>query len=225
MISDEHPFGDKAYVTPRKGSFLQKALSEITNDYGIEGHAVAKDARTRNNPAGASKGKIYVSEAIDEDTLKTFVPHETTHIMKQYGFTPYLNYIESTPEALDMHHDTFTRLFDLVKQHTGIDYFNIEESQLTAFYDELHCIVYGLSKGGITEDADFDYGWIPSAFKDFDSYINELEALHEQFKKNNAPKQEVTTNVEEAGTVLPHRSDLQGVQAEVASVEKSERSI
>ena len=43
-----------------------------------------------------------------------------------------------------------------------------------------------------------------------DNDDNELAAIHEQFKKENAPKQEVKANGEEAGTVLSHRSDGQG---------------
>jgi len=217
IVSDEHPFGDKAYVAPATGSYLQKAQSEITNDYGTECYVVAKGAWTREDPAGASRGKIYVSEAIDEDTLKTFVPHETTHIMKQRGFAPYLDYIESTPEVLNMHSDNFARLMDLVKEHTDIDYFNIDETnetQLTDFYDELNCIVYGLSKGGIIEDADFEFGWVPEAFNDFEAYINELAAIHEQFKKENAPIKEANTNgaenVDNEGAVFGSDTDRQG---------------
>ena len=182
IISDEHPFGDKAYVTPEAGSYLQKAQSEISNDYGVACYVINKEAWRLAAPAAARKGKIFVSEAIDEDTLKTFVSHETTHVMKQNGFKLYLDFIERTFDSLNMKAEAFKKLIAMVESHRKIEFLNMDEKQSVDFYDELNAIVYGLSKGGIIGDEDFDFNWVPDAFNDFEAYINELTGIHDQYK-------------------------------------------
>ncbi|MBP3554450.1 MAG: strawberry notch family protein [Clostridia bacterium] len=196
IISVEHPFGDKAYVTPEVGSYLQKAQSELSDDYGVPCYIVNKDAWTREAYASTHKGRVFVSEAIDEDTLKTFVSHEATHFMKQYGFAPYLGFIEATSDSLNFDFKSTRKIADLVKKHIAKKLSNKEDTDITdmtdedrfIFYDELNAFVYGLAKGGIIGNEDFDYDWVKDAFLDFDGYIGELSEIHERFKAEHGKK-------------------------------------
>ena len=201
IISYEHPFGDKAYVTPEEGSYLQKAQLESYNDYGIPCYVVNKDAWTRKALATTLNKTIFVSESIDEDTLNTFVAHESTHAIKNYGFMPYIDFIETTSDSLNFASESTRKLTDLVKEHIAKKLSKKEATDITdmtdedgfIFYDELNAFVYGLSKGGIIGNEDFDYDWVKDAFHDFSSYITELSDIHEQFKKANKPASDFET--------------------------------
>jgi len=205
IISNEHPFGDKAYVKPEEGSYLQKVQSELADDYGVPCYVIHKDAWTKEDPATTHKERVFVSEAIDEDTLKTVVSHESTHAMKQHGFKPYLDFIEFTPDSLNFGAKSTRKLTDLVKEHVAkklskkkdTDIMDMTDEDRSIFYDELNAFVYGLAKGGIIDNEDYDYDWVKwarDAFHDYDEYIKELSAIHEQFKaerKNFSNKGEI----------------------------------
>ena len=202
------------HITPAKGSELHKAQRDFAEQYGVECHIIKADAWKREDPATTYNGKVYVSESINEDTLSTLVPHEGTHTMKQRNFQPYMEFIDSTPDKLGLQTNEFDRLSDKVSKHRKIDIFDMTEKERTDFYDELNSFVYGLYKSGLIDDAELELGWIPEAFNDFDSYINELAAIHEQFKKENAPIKEANTNgtenVDNEGAVLGSDTDRQG---------------
>ena len=201
------------HITPAKGSELHKAQRDFAEQYGVECHIIKADAWKREDPATTYNGKVYVSESINEDTLLTLVPHEGTHTMKQRNFQPYMEFIDSTPDKLGLQTNEFDRLSDKVSKHRKIDIFDMTEKERTDFYDELNSFVYGLYKSGLIDDSELEFGWVREAFNDFDSYINELAAIHEQFKKENAPKKEANTNGENAdnrSTVQQPQPDRQG---------------
>ena len=177
------------HITPAKGSELHKAQQSFANEYGVECYVIKSSAWQRDALATTHGGNVYVSESIEVDDLTTLVPHEGTHIMKQRGFLPYMEFIERTPESLIFTTDETNALFDEVSGHRKFDIFDMTEEQRKDFFDEFNSYVYGLYKSGIIENPEFDYGTVPNAFNDFAAYINELEAIHEQFKKENAPKQ------------------------------------
>jgi N12 class adenine-specific DNA methylase len=184
------------HIAPAKGSELQKAQQAFAEEYGVECYIIKAEAWKRKNLATTHNGKVYVSESIDADTLLTLVPHEGTHTMKQRGFQPYMDFVEGTPDNLLMQADETRKLFEEVSEHRIIDIFDMTEEERTNLYDELNSFVYGLYKSGIIDNADFDYGWVKDAFNDFDAYVNELSAIHEQFKKENAPKQAAAPEVD-----------------------------
>jgi len=189
-IDDDSWLTDTAnHIAPAKGSELQKAQQAFAEEYGVECYVIKASAWQRESQATTHGGKVYVSESIDADTLATLVPHEGTHTMKQHGFQPYLDFIEGTPDNLNIQADETEDLYNEVAGHRKIDIFDMTKEEFINFYDELNSFVYGIAKSGIIENPDFDYGWVKGAFNDFDAYINELEAIHEQFKKENAPKQ------------------------------------
>jgi hypothetical protein len=165
----------------------------------MECHVLKATAWKYENFACAYNGKIYVSENIDEDTLKTLVPHESTHVMQQKDFMPYRDFIDNAPQLIDYTTESAKKLFDLISDHIGFDVFDTDDiSLIRKYYDELNATIYGIQQGGLIYDKEFDYEWIPGAFYDFEAYIRELSDIHEQFKAEiHKEKKEVTEYAEQ----------------------------
>lgn len=195
------------YISPKKGSPLYEVQRILTEEYATECHILKATAWKNENFACAYNGKIYISENIDEDTLKSLVPHESTHIMKQKDFMPYRDFIDNSPQLIDYTTDGARKLFDLISDHMGYDVFETEDvSLIRKYYDELNAVVYGIQQGGLVYDKEFDYEWIPGAFHDFDAYITELSDIHEQYKaeikaKKDVPEETATQKPDKKGRV------------------------
>ncbi len=175
------------YITPDKNSDLYNLQAKCSNDYGIECHVVRKEAWLTDffgdSPACSYKGKIYVPENIDTEDVIDVLPHETTHIMLQLKFKPYMDFLDSTPDMLNFKEEKIESLKSIIEEHLGINFFDMNDFQRNRFYDEINAFVYGLFEGGALSNTEYDYGeWIPSVFNDFESYTRELSAIHEQFK-------------------------------------------
>ena len=189
---EQRPFSKDDYIIPEKGSSLHDVQKSFA-DYGIECHIVKASAWVRKNPAHTHNGIVYISDGIDANTLATAVPHEMTHVMKQNSFQPYLDFINKTPDLLNIQTDNWAKLMKTVSNHRGIDIFELDDVQLTNLYDEMNSTVYGMAKGGILDNSTFDYGeWVPGAFFDFDGYIREMDSIHAQYKKQYGTAKTVT---------------------------------
>lgn len=182
LRTEIEPFLDEDYVTPEQSSELYKVQHEITEEYGIECHIVKRTAWNRENPATTYYGKIYLSEDIELGDLSEVASHETTHGMKHKNFKRYLEFIERTADMLKINSQECNDLMCAISEHLGIDILVMNETQLVRFYDELNATIYGLYKGGVMDDPNFNTKWIVNAFYDFDAYIRELDSIHEQFK-------------------------------------------
>ena len=75
-------FDRSNYISPPKNTPLYGAQKTLIEEYGIECYVLKASAWKRKNPACAYEEKIYVSEDINEYTLKTLVSHESTHVMR-----------------------------------------------------------------------------------------------------------------------------------------------
>ena len=184
------------YIVPEKNSLLYEVQKSITEEYGMECHILKASAWKRQNPACAYNGKIFISEAIDEYTLATVVSHEMTHVMKHKDFEPYLDFIEGTPDLINLASKETDRLFTIISGHRNIDILSMDDRQRRDFYDELNAMVFGFKQGGFINNKEFDLEWVPNAFYDFDAYIQELSELHEKFKKENKTISEADTTTE-----------------------------
>ena len=186
------------YIVPKKSSPLYEAQRILTEEYEMECHVLKATAWKNENFACAYNGKIYVSENIDEDTLKSLVPHESTHVMKQKDFMPYRDFIDNAPQLIDYTTESAQKLFDLISDHIGFDVFDTDDiSLIRKYYDELNATIYGIQQGGLIYDKEFDYEWIPGAFHDFDAYIRELSDIHEQYKAEIRAKKSESATVED----------------------------
>ena len=214
VTSKKELFESGDFVKPEEGTALYDLQKKALEEYGLKLHIIKASAWSRENPAFAFRGDIYVAENIEEDMLNEVIPHEATHAMRLLKFKPYLDFVERTPDMLNFLSEDTNRLVIMIQEHVGVDFFDMTDHQRTKFYDELNSSVYGFEKGGVLANSEYDYEWIPKAFHDFDAYINELSSIHDQFKAERTHKEgETHVNTENADngrSVLEPDTDGQG---------------
>lgn len=194
-----------------KEHLLYEPQQKLINEYGIECYIIKERSWHRSSPAGTYKGKVYMSESFSGNLLATVVPHEATHAMKQLNYQPYLDLIDRLPDMLDMSAEATEDMFNWIAGHCGFDFLAMSRSEGMHFYDEMNAAIYGFYKTSMWE-SDGYAEWLPNAFYDFDSYIAELEAIHEQFKKDVQARK-----VESYKQVDSTTSDVQQAKSDQAS--------
>lgn len=176
-------------VEPGKGS-VAYTEQQTAADYGVPSFVVADAAWAKNKgntPAFSAGGQIYFRETMPEQNRGMYATHEITHVMKQVGYTPYLDFVSKTPDMLDMSTLEARILLEHTAKHRGIDPFNtsLSETDRLNLYDELNATLYGHissgNMGGLNEI-------LNTAFYDFSTYTKELNELHERFKSDNQKK-------------------------------------
>ncbi|WP_455722988.1 hypothetical protein [Dysosmobacter welbionis] len=169
-------------VEPAKGS-VAYTEQQTAVDYGVPSFVVADAAWAENKggtPAFSAGGQIYFRETMPEKNRGMFAPHEITHVMRQVGYKPYLDFVERTPTMLNMS-DQMTRvLLDHVAEHQHTTMENADPARL---YDEFNATMYGHIAAGKADM--FVDGPAAHVFHDFDAYARELGELHERFKADN----------------------------------------
>ena len=116
LTASNEDFGIHDYVEVDKNTDLGRIQQTLEHN-GIECRVVRRDAWKRAAPAYAHNGRVYISQAIDKETLPTVVSHETTHVMKQRGFQQYLKYVEDVPDMLLMGEKEAWKLLDIAAKH------------------------------------------------------------------------------------------------------------
>lgn len=167
-------------IAPKRGTAAYRVQQEATA-YGIPSFVVSDtvwEANKGSTPAFSAGGQIYLRETMPEEYVDTFVPHEATHVMKQAGYQPYLEFLSRTPDMVDRSMMSMQRLLSGVAKHRDIDLFNLKADEITILYDELNATVYGAIAAGDAGVLEL----IQDGFLDFDSYAAELTAIHEGFK-------------------------------------------
>ena len=176
-------------VEPPQGSVAYTEQQTAAN-YGVPSFVVDDAAWAKNKgnaPAFSSGGQIYFRETMPEKNRGMYATHEITHVMKQVGYTPYLDFVSKTPDMLDMSTLEARILLEHTAKHRGIDPFNtsLSETDRLNLYDELNATLYGHissgNMGGLNEI-------LNTAFYDFSAYTKELNELHERFKADNQKK-------------------------------------
>ena len=134
--------------------------------------------------------------------------------MKQQNFRPYIDFISHTPDALNLRSATIERLLGMIVKHKNIDPFNATSHQLFSFYDELNATVYGLRKSGVLDSNEFDFReYIPGAFHDFSSYIQEMERIHEEFRNRRNTSSETLEADGEVDALMRLANEVAGVSS------------
>lgn len=169
-------------VEPAKGS-VAYTEQRTAVDYGVPSFVVADAAWAKNKgstPAFSADGQIFFRETLPEKNRGMFAPHEVTHVMRQVGYKPYLDFVERTPTMLNMS-DGMTRvLLNHVAEHQHTTLENADPARL---YDEFNATMYGHIAVGKADM--FVDGPAAHVFHDFDAYAKELGELHERFKAAN----------------------------------------
>ena len=202
-------------VEPAKGS-VAYAEQRTAVDYGVPSFVVADAAWAKNKgstPAFSADGQIFFRETLPEKNRGMFAPHEVTHVMRQVGYKPYLDFVERTPTMLNMS-DGMTRvLLNHVAEHQHTTLENADPARL---YDEFNATMYGHIAVGKADM--FVDGPAAHAFHDFDAYAKELGELHERFKADNQKetKFSLKTPVEETDKLLAlHNKDENSILAAI----------
>lgn len=172
-------------VEPGKGSVAYEEQQAAVN-YGVPSFVVADAVWVKNKgntPAFSSGGQIFFRETLPEQNRGMITPHEVTHVMKQVGYKPYLDFVERTPEMLNMSDPVTRILLDHVAKHRRT---TIENADPLRLYDEFNATIYGHIATGQTEM--FTDGIGIHVFHDFAAYAKELNELHERFKADNQKK-------------------------------------
>lgn len=181
-------------VEPSQGS-VAYTEQQTAADYGVPSFVVADAAWVKNKgnaPAFSAGGQIYFRETMPEQNRGMYATHEITHVMKQVGYTPYLDFVSKTPDMLDMSTLEARILLEHTAKHRGIDPLNtsLSETERLNLYDELNATLYGHissgNMGGLNEI-------LNTAFYDFSAYTKELNELHERFKADNQKKAQEKT--------------------------------
>ena len=206
-------------VEPAKGS-VAYTEQRTAMDYGVPSFVVADAAWAKNKgstPAFSADGQIFFRETMPEENRGMFATHEITHVMKQMGYTPYLDFVNKTPDMLDMSTLEARILLEHSAKHRGIDLLDtaLSEADQLKVYDELNATLYGhISSGkmdGLNEV-------LHKAFHDFDAYAAELRGLHERFKADNQKetKFSLKSPVEETRDLLAlHNKDENSILAAI----------
>lgn len=174
-----------AIIAPKKGT-VALAVKEQVEEYGAPCFVVKNaewDAYWAEDsdipPAFSEGGQVYIRETVPERYRGMLAAHELTHVMKQLGYKPYLDFIEATPDHLNMRHSDTQLLLDATASHRGLDMLNLTDDDRLTLYDEFNSSIYGSIAGKHIDDVRDRLGHV---FRDFDAYAAELTELHRQFK-------------------------------------------
>lgn len=137
------------------------------------------DQNKGGTPAFSAEGQIYLRENLPEAGRGTYVPHEATHVMKQVGYQPYLDFTQRVPDMLDLSSTEAHMLLNGVGEHRGIDPLDMTEEQAGILFDEVNATIYG----SIAAGDEMLLTYVRPAFQNFDAYAAELTQIHEQFKR------------------------------------------
>ncbi len=182
-------FGATPYRAWAEGHIVKPAAESVAYgeqqmavEYGVSSFVISEDAWVRNKgktAAFAFDGQIYFREKLPESKRGMFASHELTHVMRQMGFQPYLDFIERTPDMLNMSSAVAQVILDTVAKHRNT---TLEKADPSRLYDEFNATMYGHIFSGT--DAMFrEGGQGAEAFYDYNEYVAELTAIHEKFKK------------------------------------------
>ena len=200
-------------VEPAKGS-VAYTEQQTAMDYGVPSFVVADAAWAKNKgstPAFSAGGQIFFRETMPEKNRGMFAPHEITHVMRQVGYKPYLDFVERTPTMLNMSDEMTRVLLNHVAEHQHTTMENADPARL---YDEFNATMYGHIAAGKANM--FTDGPASHVFHDFDAYAKELGELHERFKADNQKntKFSLKAPVEETDKLLAlHNKDENSILA------------
>lgn len=139
--------------------------------------------------AGAANGRVYMREEIDESFRGIIARHEATHVMRQFKFKPYLDFLERTPEMLNISEPETRAFIEEMASDYNIDPFNIDNGSLQIIYDEINAYLYG--EYAIDNDNEY-LNYVDKIVYDYNEYIDELSQIHERFKAERKGVDEAT---------------------------------
>ena len=145
----------------------------------------------KDNISYTNNGKIFIKDDFPIKKAEEILPHEAIHAMRQTKFSPYLDFLEGTPDEINRSAPDAQSLLEAVAKHRGLDLLNLSEKEVSILYDEVNALVSGAVVSGkdslIAEN-------LNNAFLDFDSYKNKLLSIHDKFKGRNRQNEDEGTS-------------------------------
>lgn len=178
---------DSDIVTAKVGSAADE-VQQIAAANGFPCFVVSENTWKTKYPnkkaAFVSNGQIYIREDMPQKYKDMIIPHEATHVMKQKGYEPYLDFVERVPEFLNTSSEEYQILMEGTAEHCGMDLLDMTLEESARLYDEINSLIFGSVASGDTEGI----ALVRDAFKDFNNYAAQLSDIHRQFKEsqNNA---------------------------------------
>ncbi len=179
-------FSDEDIIIPSENSEEYNIQQALANDYGISAFVIKQSAWAREHDAYTSNGIVYVREGIDFKSSRSVSSHEANHVMRTLKYAPYLEFLERTPARIDLSLRSTWGLLSIMETHCKEDVLYDGDGSHLRVYDELNS---AMSEIALTKDvANNSLAGAYQIFYDFDAYISELHAIHEQFKRDNTAK-------------------------------------
>ena len=189
-------WGESDYVEAAQASVADR-VSRSAAEYGADAFVVsdaAWETSGKSYPIYTKNGQIYMRESLNEDEANSYIAHEGTHIMKQSGYAPYVEFMNKTPEKLNMSSKLTQQVVDIIAKRRGIDISEMSENDVKKLYDELCATAYG----DYQYDSEKTIELYSEVFQDFDEFINQMNEIHTQFKNErkaqNGRRFEVSTS-------------------------------
>ncbi|MBQ6698125.1 MAG: hypothetical protein IJN09_03705 [Oscillospiraceae bacterium] len=181
-------------VEPAEGSVGQYAKIQA-DEYNVPCHIVSDEAFAREGigyDAYSRGGQVYIRESADDSKRDAYIPHEVSHVMKQTGYAPYMEFVGDLPEKVNMSSQNTSELIEKVAKHRKLE--NIELTSLTQeqtvdFWDEFNAMVYGTIQKAKAQGNNYEW-YLGEVLHDLDGYVAGMDSLHNDFKahnKKNAP--------------------------------------
>ena len=181
-------------VTPIPWTAAAKNVKFAENEYGIKAYVIKKRVWNKYSfpgPITSRNGAIFMTNAI---TRTDYIQHEATHIMAQDGFKPYLEFLERTPDYVDLYspevRDLLQDIFIHIrlKDETDISELADNEKLRLHLYDEINATLYGhIANGQIEgkrkrEGAPDEIINLSDIVYDLEDYTAQMSAIHEEYK-------------------------------------------
>lgn len=160
----------------------QEAKKSLKSSYNVRSHIVPNGKWNGDYFAYSRNGEVFLQETVPEEYRGMLAPHEGTHLMKQFGYKPYLDFLDRTPQMLDMSNPTTLKLLSEIAGRRGIVSPDATDKEVTTLYDELNATLYGhIASGNMPQ---YMRDALDDIFYDFDSYAASLAALHDGFQES-----------------------------------------
>lgn len=215
-------FPNEAYTKARKNT-VEYEEGKILDGYGIEWYVVKPQYWNKKSPAWSHEGVVYFKEGLPEKFKGALAEHEAVHVMRHLEYTPYIEFIEKTPQNMDISSADALEIIQQMAEEYNIDIMNATGEEIETVYDEINAALYGGSILFVNNEEYLDY--VRSGFDDYDAHLKELTTILEQFKsynKQGKASRELDLEDFDYSQIYNMRVEANKVREDIKKIEKSE---
>ena len=139
-----------AIIAPKKGTVAYDGAQTVES-YNVSCFVIQDTTweaywagGKKTPPAFASGGQVYLRPTIPDNDRGKVAPRELTHVMKQAGYQPYLDFVNRTLKQLDQKSVYMQQMLTGVANQKGIFLkAKMDRDDIVNWYDEFHASIYG----------------------------------------------------------------------------------